>query len=766
MKKTGNPLRKRIPREFLNEIGKYMAVFLFMTLTIGFVSGFLVASGSMKHTYNESFERYNIEYGHFVLRNEASNELITEIEKKNKLTIYKDFYLEEEADINGDGTKDGNFRIFGKREEINKVCLMEGDLPKKNTEIALDRLYMENNKLKIGDKVRVGNKDMQICGIAAFSDYSALYPNNNDIMFDANLFSVAIVTNECFVSFGEKHKYYNYAWQYKKEPKTEIKEKEAAEDIAKHLAAAAYIEQNQIKLFIPKFLNKAIHFAGDDVGRDRPMMTVLLYVLIVIIGFVFAVTIHNTVLKESAVIGTLRASGYTKGEIFRHYLTIPVLVTLISAILGNVLGYTIFETVAREMYLGSYSFTTYETLWNGDAFVKTTIVPVIIIALVVSISLGRKLSMSPLRFLRRDIEKRKSKKALKLSGKIGFMNRFRIRIIQQNISGYLTLLIGIVFSCLLLMFGMIMPELMDGYSEDALKYKPAKYQYTIYEPFETSAKDAEKYCITTLKMQDDYYDEEDISIYGIKKDSKYFNVKLPKEGITITSDLANKYKLNIGDIINLKEKYGNQLYAFRVNNIMEYPTCLGIFLTMKDFREVFDLEKGYFNGYFSNQKLTKEELPEEVIAGCIVEEDLTKLARQMNDSMGEMFNMVQVFALVMFLLLMYLLTKQILEKNTNSISMVKVLGYENREIGKLYITASIWVVLFSTAFSMVFNTWLFHIILRIFMKGFGGWFNLVISKSLYIKMSVMIILTYLVVVIMQFAKIKRIPMEQVLKNIE
>lgn len=766
MKKIGNPLRKRIPREFTQEIGKYIAVFIFMTLTIGFISGFLVASGSMKDTYNKSFNKYNIEHGHFVLKEKASEDFIKELEKKNKITTYEDFYLEEEADTNGDGVKDGTFRIFGERKEINKVCLMEGYIPTKNNEIALDRLYMKNNGLKTGDTVKVGDKDMRICGIIALSDYSALYQDNNDIMFDANLFSVAVVSTESFQSFGDKHKYYNYGWLYEKKPRTEAKEKEAAEDMGEYLARTIYMEGNEIVLFIPGFLNKSIHFSGDDLGKDRPMMTVLLYVLIIIMGFVFAVTINNTVLKESAVIGTLRASGYTKGEIFRHYVIIPLLVTLISAILGNVLGYTVFESVARNLYLGSYSFTTYETLWNGDAFLKTTVVPVLIIVLVVSIAIGRKLSMSPLRFLRRDIEKKKSKKAVKLSYKINFMNRFRIRIIQQNLSGYLTLFIGIIFSCLLLMFGMVMPKLIDDYREDALKYKPAEYQYTLYKPYETSAKGAEKYCITNLKMQDDYYEEEDISIYGIEKNSDYFDVKLPKEGIIITSDLAKKYSLKKGDIVNLKEEYGNKLYAFRVSNIMEYPTCLGIFLSMKDFRETFEWDKEYFNGYFSNQKLTEEELPEEQIAGCVVEEDLTRFARQMNDSMGEMFNMVQGFALVMFLLLMYLLTKQILEKNTNSISMVKVLGYQNGEIGKLYIVTSIWVVLFSTGISMVFNTWLFHIILRIFMKGFGGWFNLVISTELYLKMSLMIIIAYLFIVFLQFIKIRKIPMQQVLKNVE
>lgn len=766
MKKIGNPLRKRIPREFTQEIGKYIAVFIFMTLTIGFISGFLVASGSMKDTYNKSFNKYNIEHGHFVLKEKASEDFIKELEKKNKITTYEDFYLEEEADTNGDGVKDGTFRIFGERKEINKVCLMEGYIPTKNNEIALDRLYMENNGLKTGDTVKVGDKDMRICGIIALSDYSALYQDNNGIMFDANLFSVAVVSKEGFTSFGDKHKYYNYGWLYEKKPKTKAKEKEEAEDIGEYLARTAYMEGNEIVLFIPEFLNQSIHFSGDDLGKDRPMMTVLLYVLIIIMGFVFAVTINNTVLKESAVIGTLRASGYTKGEIFRHYVTIPILVTLISAILGNILGYTLFESVARNLYLGSYSFTTYETLWNADAFLKTTVVPVLIIVLVVSIALGRKLSMSPLRFLRRDIEKKKSKKAVKLSYKINIMNRFRIRIIQQNLSGYLTLFIGIVFSCLLLMFGMVMPKLVDDYREDALKYKPAEYQYTLYKPYETSAKGTEKYCITTLKMQDDYYDEENISIYGIEKNSNYFDLKLPREEVTITSDLAKKYNLKKGDIVNLKEEYGNKLYAFRVSNIMEYPTCLGIFLSIKDFRETFEWDKEYFNGYFSNQKLTEEELPEEQIAGCVVEEDLTRFARQMDDSVGEMFNLVQGFALVMFLLLMYLLTKQILEKNTNSISMVKVLGYQNGEIGKLYIVTSVWVVLFSTVFSMIFNTWLFHIILRIFMKGFGGWFNLVISTELYLKMSLMIIIAYLFIVFLQFIKIKKIPMEQVLKNVE
>ena len=66
-----NPLRKRLLRELKNDIGKYLVIFLFMTATIGFVSGFLVADESMLYAYDESFEKYNVENGNFTTVTEA-----------------------------------------------------------------------------------------------------------------------------------------------------------------------------------------------------------------------------------------------------------------------------------------------------------------------------------------------------------------------------------------------------------------------------------------------------------------------------------------------------------------------------------------------------------------------------------------------------------------------------------------------------------------------------------------------------------------------
>ena len=144
----------------------------------------------------------------------------------------------------------------------------------------------------------------------ALSDYSALFSNNSDMMFDAVKFGVAIVTDEAFDNLEETHLKYRYSWTYDDPPQGEKAEKERSDDFLEILA-----DYKSVTGYIPRYANQAIHFTGDDMGSDRSMMIVLLYILIAIMAFVFAVTTNNTIVKEAAVIGTLRASGYTRKEL-------------------------------------------------------------------------------------------------------------------------------------------------------------------------------------------------------------------------------------------------------------------------------------------------------------------------------------------------------------------------------------------------------------------------------------------------------------------
>mgnify|MGYP000115877128 FL=1 len=313
-----------------------------------------------------------------------------------------------------DGKNDSTLRVFKDRKEVNKICLMKGEMPENDNEITIDRMYADNNKVKVGDKIRVGDKEFKVSGLVALSDFSALYSDNNDLMFDAVLFGVAIVKDDVFETFDHNISY-SYVWKYRNEPVNETKEKKMSDKFLEKMVEDVYMVQNNVEIYIPRYQNNAIQFTGDDIGGDQSMMLVLLYILIVIMAFVFAVTINHTITREAAVIGTLRASGYTRTELIRHYIFLPIMVSLVAAVIGNILGYTAFKYVAASMYYGSYSLPTYVTIWNGKAFILTTVVPLIIMLVVNFISLYKKLELSPLKFIRRDLSKKKNKKYINAS---------------------------------------------------------------------------------------------------------------------------------------------------------------------------------------------------------------------------------------------------------------------------------------------------------------------------------------------------------------
>ena len=516
----------------------------------------------MLKAYDESFDKYNIENGNFRTAEKIYSSQWKDIEAAG-VELYENYYIEEDLD-NG-----STMRFFKNREKVNKVCLMKGEMPSGQGEIAIDRMYADNNSLKVGDTLTRGEKSWKITGLVALSDYSALFQNNNDSMFDSVKFGVAIVAPEEFETLDQEKLRYNYAWIYAHQPKDEKEEKKVSEDLVEDIGKVVTLEA-----FVPRYLNQAIMFTGDDMGGDRAMVITLLYIVIVIMAFVFGITISNTIRKEASVIGTLRASGYTRRELILHYMMLPVLVTLVGALIGNILGYTVFKGVCADMYYGSYSLPTYVTVWNADAFLLTTIVPVIIMILIDHAVLWYRLKLSPLKLLRRDFSGKKQKRAVYLSPKIGIFSRFRLRVIFQNISNYLVLFVGIIFANLLLMFGLLLPSALDHYQLEIQNNMLAKYQYMLSMPVsvmggsnklesmldmllfahdaETDNEDAEEFSAYSLNTLPTKYKSEEVTLYGVHDDSKYIDVDF-SDGVYISKAYADKFLLKPGDSITLKE---------------------------------------------------------------------------------------------------------------------------------------------------------------------------------------------------------------------
>ena len=786
-----NPLNKRLPREFRKDFGKYLVIFLLLVITIGFVSGFLVADGSMIKAYNEGVDKYNTENGHFRTSEKMNDAQIQSIEE-NGIRIYDNFYLEQDL------TNDSTMRIFESRDQVNLACLMEGEFPKAANEIAIDRMYADNNKISIGDTLKSGTQSWKVTGFIALPDYSCLFQNNNDSMFDSVKFGIGVVTSEAFESLDSPLVKYCYAWKYNDEPTTEKEEKEVSDDLMKAINKEVSLEE-----FVPRYLNQAITFTRDDMGSDRAMMIVFLYIVIAIMAFVFGITISNTIAKEANIIGTLLASGYTRNELIRHYMAMPILVTLIGAFIGNILGYTIMKDVCAGMYYGSYSLPTYVTVWNAEAFLLTTIIPILLMLLVNYTVLHRKLSLSPLKFLRRDLKRRQQKHTLSLSKRIPFFSRFRLRVIFQNISNYLLLFLGILFANLLLMFGLLFPAVLDHYQTVLKDNLLCNYQYILQIPInamdedhkleslvnmlyfqhevETDNPDAEKFSAYSLKTTDKEYKEEEILLYGLADNSRYLPIDfqetvsdkdVSKKEVAsdatpayISSAYADKYLLDIGDEITLKESYEDDTYTFSIEGIYDYEGGLTVFLPQEQLNRLFDLGSDYFSGYLSDSEIT--DIDQKYIGSVIDLDSLSKISRQLNVSMGSMMYLLDGFSIVLFMILIYLLSKIIIEKNAQSISMTKILGYSDREISSLYLLSTTIMVVIFLLLSFPIETVLMKALFRgIMISSISGWIPLYIDPILYVKMFLLGFGTYLLVALIEYRRIKKVPMDQALKNIE
>lgn len=939
-----NPLNRRLPRELAKDWAKYAAIFILMVLLISICSGMRVSNESLKQAYYESFDKYVLEDGHLTLDKPLPDEMRSVFEEKGAMKLYDNFYFDEE-------TPDGQVvRFYSQEDEINTPCLLSGELPANDREIAIDRVFAKNNDISVGDSITLKGRELLITGFVALPDYSTLFERNTDSMFDSVNFSVAVMTKSGFDALGSRNMEYNYAWLYNEAPADDIEAAERSDkflDVVKdeltdydeaivkaqvdeltdrlekageeygeiykrsfedkvseitdnagkggreyaelyqksieakltevsekvQAGAAEYAQimmttgakpsrsdlsidvddytfsliestvnamltggeysgpteeefrdayldtvekprreelsvqlddflfgivedaadaelngrdfempadeefENEIDKtsiisvdnYIPRYLNQAITFSIEDIGGDEAGTMVMCYMMIALIAFIFAVTISNTITAEAGVIGTLRASGYTKGELIRHYMVLPLVVTLFAAVVGNALGYTVMKEFCVNLYRSSYSLTDYVTVWDASAFILSTVIPIVMMLIINFLVLISRLKLSPLKFLRHDLRKNRSKKAMRLNTKIPFRTRFSLRIFFTNLPGYIVMIIGILFGSVLIAFGDLMPRMLGEYQDIVTRDMISEYQYIVYdcdEAAEVTDPGAEKFAMASYDYTKPGYLTDSITVYGVVDGSKFVDAEIPAGKALVSTGVSVKFGLNSGDSITLDEKYKRDTsYKLDIAGVYDYESSLAVFMNIDDFARTFGEEEGYFTGYFSNTELT--ELPDDDVATVITASDYTKLSTQLMVSMGGMMNLIKWFGALFFIIVVYVLCKQVIERNFQSIAMTKILGFRNGEIGMLYIASTTIAVIVGLLISIPF----IDVAMKLIVNGYlytmmTGYLPLSMSPMTYVVMFFTGLGCYIVVAFLQMRKVARVSKSEALKNAE
>lgn len=181
--------------------------------------------------------------------------------------------------------------------------------------------------------------------------------------------------------------------------------------------------------------------------------------------------------------------------------------------------------------------------------------------------------------------------------------------------------------------------------------------------------------------------------------------------------------------------------------------------------QLFDLDDDYFSGYFSENPIT--DINEKYIGTTIDYDSLSKVSRQLNVSMGGMAYLLCGMAVIMFIVLIYLLTKTIIEKNAQSISMTKILGYTNHEVSSIYIVSTSIIVSLFILITVPLDYAILKPIFEAMMKEeMAGWMPLNVSHITFLKTIIIGFISYFIVMLIEYRKIKKIPMQDALKNVE
>ena len=239
------------------------------------------------------------------------------------------------------------------------------------------------------------------------------------------------------------------------------------------------------------------------------------------------------------------------------------------------------------------------------------------------------------------------------------------------------------------------------------------------------------------------------TLKGIKRTHYCNDLRITDNGANVTVCGWVQRNRDLGQLIfiDLRDRTGIVQLAFDDN-------------TAKD---IFDKAEDYYSGYLSSEKL---DIDEKYVATEITLDDLTKVSRQLDRSMGTSFELVKIFAVVLFAVLMFLLTKLIVEKNSTSISMVKILGYSNREISRLYVTSTTIVVVISVIINIMLSVVIMNWLFRVFMEQMSGWISCYYAPYVFVLMFVLNVGVYALISVFMMYKIKKIPMDEALKNVE
>jgi ABC-type antimicrobial peptide transport system permease subunit len=523
-------------------------------------------------------------------------------------------------------------------------------------------------------------------------------------------------------------------------------------------------DAQNLMTFVKAGDNARIQAASGDQELYRSVGTIAGAILLILISYVLSVFVVHSIDQESAVIGALYALGVKRKNLMAHYVTLPTVITFVSGLIGTLLGYSSLGVpIQMQDCYNYYSLPDLDVIYMPYLFIYGIVVPPVISIIVNSLVIRKRLSKPVLTMIRNE-QKVGNGKDIKF-GNMSFMNLFKIRqMLRESRTGF-TVVFGMFVSLLLAMMSLEIYTYCANVNRDYVNDTKYEYMYTYKYPTEEVPEGGYEAYAKTLKKKIYGYNF-DITVMGLTENNPFFDVNLSDSSskVAISSSIAYKYGLDVGDTLTLKDDEADKIYAFEIASVAQYAPSFMVFMPYDKALELFDEPENYFNVVFSDHALDVETGR---LYATTTKTDVKKAAGIFSDIMQGMILTIGGVSVLIFIVVMYLMMKVMIDRSSFNIALIKIFGYRNKEVKKMYLDGNFYIITIGALISIPLTKWIMDVAYEpAFVPNIACGIDKSFPFWMYLAIFAGILILYFIINHLLIRRIRKMVPAEVLKNRE
>ncbi|MBQ9142593.1 MAG: FtsX-like permease family protein [Lachnospiraceae bacterium] len=654
-------LNKRYSRSIKSNLSFYVSSTILTILTLFLFFMMNIAGKSIWDFGDRFFATQNVEDANFTTYLPISEEDRNALEKEYEVTLEPQYY----SNIETDGT---TVRVFKKTSEINLYSITEGKDITGNDEIIISEGYAVFNKVALGDELKIGEKTYTVTGFFQRPDYLYMLQNESDSYKNVTTFFLAYVTDEEFESLGSENCMYFVC--YEKENQTEFRK-----------------EINE-KYYMRTYISARENMRIDMVKMQAEMFIVISYIILAVMPLIVVVlvsiVISRKVKSEQKMIGTLTALGYKKGQLMLHYAGFAMIPGLLGGTFAVIFA-MLFAQPFGELGLQDYEPMRIECHLNPIAAILGILIPTVMYILAAMHAVNKLLKKDTVLLLSGNSEQgAKGYRSLLVKNKVSFRLKYAVRSLLGNPSRTFVVFLGVFLGSYIALLGYSFLDTMEYTKQNMVDEMGSfEYQYVLNELVEGSEYGGEPVIMSTMENRAG----EQFSIIGTSDANPYLNLKdmqgnqiVLEDTYYITSVMAALQKVEAGDKLTICNPLTLEEYQITVAGIIDNDMQNAIFTDRRQAAELLGIEETVNNVIMSDVVL---DIPESKVIQTIKKTDAKEQFQNMSNMMNVMVYFLIGIGAIICVAAIYVAVNMLVAENRSNISMLKVLGYRDKQINQI-----------------------------------------------------------------------------------